>query len=140
MVKRKGAHLKKTELELRNEINIALVSIYIQTISKGNTITITTIESIRTILLNSKMGTFLYLIPGTVSVHLYTRITQLLVHRLPTSSSLDVITTKLITFNTGLAFTGQPRWLTTDEFRVGKTASTIVIAITGPRASDYIGR
>jgi len=141
IVKREGGPLNKTELELRNEINTALSGTYIQTVSvKGNTITINTMESIRATSLNSKVGTFLHLIPGTVSVHLDTPVTQLLVHGLPTSSSLDAIATELTTFNTGLALTGQPRWLTMDESRVGKAASTIVIAITGLRAPDFVGR
>jgi len=141
IVKREGSPLNKTELELRNEINTALTGTYIQTVSvKGNTITINTMESIRATLVNSKVGTFLHLIPGTVSVHLDTPVTQLLVPGLPTSSSLDAIATELTTFNTGLALTGQPRGLTTEESRVGKAASTIVIAITGPRAPDFVGR
>jgi len=88
IIKREGSPLNKTKLELRNEINTALASTYVQTISvKGNTIIITTMKSIRATLLNSKVGTFLHLIPGTVSVHLDTPVTQLLVHGLPTSSS-----------------------------------------------------
>ena len=141
IVKREGGPLNKTKLENRNVINTALAGTYIQTVSvKGNTITITTMESIRATSLNSKVGTFLHLIPGTMSVHLDTPVIQLLVHGLPTSSSLDAIATELTTFNPGLALTGQPRWLTTDESRVGKATSTIVIAITGPRAPDFVGR
>ena len=63
MIKWEGGPLNKTELELRNEINTALASTYIQTVSvKGNTIMITTMESIRATSLNRKVGTFLYLI------------------------------------------------------------------------------
>ena len=97
-------------------------------------------ESIRATLLNSRVGAFLHLIPGTLSVHLDTPVTQLLVHGLPTASSLDTITNELTTFNTGLALTGKPRWLTMDEARAGKVASTVVIAITGPRAPDFVGK
>jgi len=140
-IKREGGPRNKAELELRNEINTALIGTYIQTISmKGNTITITTMESIRATSLNSQVGTFLHLIPGTVSVHLDTPVTQLLAHGLQTSSSWVAIATKMTTFDSRLALTGQPRWLTTDESRKGKSASRIVIAITGPRAPDFVGR
>jgi len=97
-------------------------------------------ESIKATLLNSKMGTFLHLIPGTVSVHLDTAVSHVLVHGIPTSKSLAEIANELTTFNTGLSLTSQPRWLTTDEARAGKTASTVVINITGPRPSDYVGK
>ena len=83
IVKQEGSPLNKTELELRNEINTALAGTYIQSVSvKGNTITINTMESIRATSLNSKVDTFLHLIPGTVSVHLDTPDTQILVHGL----------------------------------------------------------
>jgi len=94
VIKEKGATINKTELELRNEMNNALTGAHIQTVSKmGNTIMITTMELIRATSLNSRVGVFLYLIPGTVSVHLDTPVRQLLVHGLPTSSSLDAIAT-----------------------------------------------
>ena len=141
IIKRKGGPLTKTMLELRDEINQALASTCVQTVAiKGNMVTLTTMESIRATSLNSRLGTFLHLIPGTVSVHLDAPVTQLLVHGLPTSTTLDTIANELTTFNTGLALTGQPRWLTTDESRAGKTASTVVISVTGPRAPDFVGR
>ena len=141
IIKREGGPLTKTALELRDEINQALASTYVQTVAiKGNTVTLTTMESIRATSLNSRVGTFLHLIPGTLSVHLDTPVTQLLVHGLPTSSMLDTIASELTTFNTGLPLTGQPRWLTTDESRAGKAVSTIVISVTGPRAPDFVGK
>jgi len=113
------------ELELRNKINTALASTYIQTLSmKGNIIAITTMESIRATSLNSKVGFFLYLIPGTVNVHSDTPVTQLLMYGLPSYCSLDAIETEL----------------TTDKSRAGKAASTTVIARTNPRAPDFVGR
>jgi len=95
-------------------------------------------ESIKATSLNSKVGTFLHLIPGTVSVHLDTRVSHVLVHGIPTSKSLTEIANELTTFNTGLSLTSQLGWLTTAYARAGKSASTVVISITGPRASDYI--
>jgi len=95
-------------------------------------------EAIKATSLKSKVGTFLHLIPGTVSVHLDTPVSHILVHGIPTSTYLTEIANELTTFNTGLSRTSQPRWLTTDDARAGKTASTGVISITGPRASDYV--
>jgi len=93
-------------------------------------------------LLNSKVGSFLHLIPGTVSVLLDTPVSHVLVQGIPTSKSLVEIPRELTTFNTasGLSLTGQLRWLTTDDARAGKSASTVVITITGPRASVYVGK
>jgi len=56
-------------LELRAEINKALAGTYVQMVTvKGLTVTLTTMESTKASLLNTKVGTFLHLIPGTVSV------------------------------------------------------------------------
>ncbi|RPA96409.1 hypothetical protein L873DRAFT_1654774, partial [Choiromyces venosus 120613-1] len=54
--------------------------------------------------------------------------------------SLVTIATELTTFNSGLALTQQPRWLTSDESRAGKSASSIIITITGPKAPLFIGK
>ena len=97
-------------------------------------------ESIKATSLNSKVGTFLHLIPGTISVHLDTPVSHVLVHGIPTSKSLAEIASELTTFNTGFSLTSHPRWLTTDDARAGKAASTVVISITGPRACDYVGK
>jgi len=97
-------------------------------------------ESIKASSLNSNVGTFLHLIPATVRVHLDTPVLHVFVHGIPTSKSLAEIANKLTSFNTGLSLTSQPRWLNTDDARAGKTASTVVINITGPRASDYVGK
>ncbi|RPA89125.1 hypothetical protein L873DRAFT_1723235 [Choiromyces venosus 120613-1] len=48
--------------------------------------------------------------------------------------------TELTTFNSGLALTQQPRWLTSDESRTGKSASSIVITITGPKAPLFVDK
>jgi len=141
VIKREGEPLPTTALDLRDDINLALAAIYVQTVSlQGNTVTLTTMESIKATSLNSKVGTFLHLIPRTVSVHLDTPVSHVLVHGIPTSKSLANIASELTTFNTGLSLTSQPRWLTTDDARAGKTASIVVISIMGPRASDYVGK
>jgi len=120
---------------------LALAATYVLPISlRGNTVTLTTMELIKATSLNSKVGTYLYLIPGTVSVHLDTPMTHVLVHGIPTWKSLAEIARKLTTLNTRLSLTGQHRWLTTDNSRAGKSASTVVISITGPRASHYVGK
>jgi len=89
-------------------------------------------ESVKAASLNSKVGRFLHLIPGSISVHLDALMTHILVHGIPTSKTLAEIANELTTYNTGLSLTQQPRWLTTDEARAGKSASTVVINITGP--------
>jgi len=140
-VKHNGGPLPTTALDLRDDIDLALAATYVQTVLlRGHTVTLTTMESITATSLNSKVGTFLHLIPGTVSVHLDNPVSPVLVHGIPTSKSLAEIANELTTFNTGLSPTNQPRWLTTDDSRAGKTASTVVISITGPRASDYVGK
>ena len=101
---------------------------------------VTTMETIKATSLNSKVGTFLHLIPGTVSIYLNTPISHVLIHGIPTSKSLAEIANELTTFNTGLSLTSQPRWLTTDDARAGKTASTVVIRIMGPRVSNYVSK
>ncbi|RPA90278.1 hypothetical protein L873DRAFT_1795584 [Choiromyces venosus 120613-1] len=81
---------------------------------------------------------FLHLILGATIIHLDMPATQLLIHGLPTSHSLTTIATKFTTFNSGLALTQQPRWLTSDESRASKSASSIVITITGPKAPLFV--
>ena len=141
LLKSEGEPLPTTTLDLRDDINLGLAATYGQTVSlRGNMVTLTTMELIKATLLNSKVGTFVHLISGTISVDLDTPVSHVLVHRIPTSNSLAVIAIELTTFNTGLSLTGQPRWLTTDDARAGKSTSTVVISITGPRASVYVGK
>jgi len=107
--KREGGPLPTTALDLRDDINLALAATYVQTVSlRGNTVTLTTKESIKATSLDSKVGTFLYLIPGTVSLHLDTPVSHVLVHGIPTSKSLAEIANELTTFNSGLSLTSQP--------------------------------
>ena len=141
LIKRSGGPIPKTALELRDEINQAINATYVQTVTiRGNDVTLTTMESVKATFLNSKVGAFLHLIPGTTSVQLDTPMTQLLVHGIPTTYAMATVATELTTYNAGLALAGQPRWLTTEESRAGKSASLIVIAITGPRASTFVGK
>ena len=103
-------------------------------------ITLTTMETTKATYLNSRVSSFLHLIPGTISVHLDTPMTQLLVHGIPTGQTLTTILTELTTFSPGLALTSQPRWLTCETVRANKTASTVVITITGPKAPEFVGK
>ena len=141
LIKRSGGPIPKTALELRDEINQAINATYVQTVTiRGNDVTLTTMESVKATSLNSKVGAFLHLIPGTTIVQLDTPVTQLLVHGIPTTYAMATVAAELTTYNAGLALAGQPRWLTTEESRAGKSASSIVIAITGPRAPTFVGK
>jgi len=126
-------------LQLRDEINKPLAGTYIQIVTvTGLTVMLTTMESMKVTVLTSRLGSFLHLIPGTVSVHLNTQVMHLLVHGIPTGYSVDTLAAILTTFNSGLALAGTPRSLTTEQSRAGKLASTVVIAMTGPKASDFM--
>src|SRR5437588_7559239 len=94
-------------------------------------------DTVKATSLNSKISQFLQLIPGTTTVHLDSPTAQLLVHNIPTSYSLADIGREFTTFNTGLVLAHQPRWLSTEEKRQGKRASTVVITITGSKAWDF---
>jgi hypothetical protein len=139
IVKRDGTPLSTTLIAIRDSINSALNAVYIQRVecSPSNDLLFTTMNMVRATSLNSKISQILHLIPGTTTVHLDTPSAQLLVHGIPTSYSLADIGKELTTFNTGLALAQQPRWLSTEERRVGKKSSTIVVTITGPKAQDF---
>ena len=95
-------------LELWDEINQALAGIYLQMVTvKGPAVALITMETIKATMLNSKMGSFLQLIRGTISVHLDTLVTHLLVDRIPTACSINMITVELTRFNTQLALAGR---------------------------------
>src|SRR5712691_7663124 len=81
-------------------------------------------DSVKATSLNTKAAQFLHLIPGTTTIQLDSPSANLLVHGIPTSSSLAE----------------QPRWLTTEERRVGKTASSVTIIATGPKAQDFASK
>lgn len=93
-------------------------------------------DTVKATSLSGKVTQFLHLVPGTTNVQLDTPTAQLVVHGLPTDCSLGTIGQELTTFNTGLALSCPPRWLTTDDRRALKKASSVVITITGPKAQD----
>ena len=97
-------------------------------------------DSVKATSLNAKAAQFLHLIPGTTTVHLDSPSTHLLVHSIPTSFSIADIGWELTTFNPGLALAELPRWLTTDDKRAGKAASTVTIIATGARAQDFASK
>ncbi|RPA92630.1 hypothetical protein L873DRAFT_1794113 [Choiromyces venosus 120613-1] len=97
-------------------------------------------ETVKATSLNSKASAFLHLIPGATTVYLDMPTTQLLVHGTPTSHSMAIIAIELTTFNSGLPLTQQLRWLTSNASRAGKSASTIVITITGLKALLFVGK
>ena len=68
--------------------------------------------------LNSKVGFFRHLILGTVSVHLDTPVTYLLVPRRLTSYSMDTIATKLTTCISGHALAGTLDGLLSKNYRL----------------------
>src|ERR1700709_937536 len=103
-------------------------------------ITLITMETVKATALNSRASTFLHLIPGTSSVHLDRPTTQLIVHGIPTSHALLNIGEEITTFNMGLILSQEPRWLTSNECREGKSASSVVISITSPKAQDIAKR
>jgi hypothetical protein len=139
MIKRDGSPLTTSVIAIRDSINTALNATLIQRVecNPANHLMFTTMDTVKATSLNSKISQFLHLIPGVTTVHLDSPSAQLLVHGIPTSYSLADIGRELTTFNTGLALAQQPRWLTTDEKRKGKSASTIVITATGPKAQDF---
>jgi hypothetical protein len=97
-------------------------------------------DTVKATSLNTKVAQFLYLISGTTTIQLDTPSTYLLVHSISTSSSLADIGKKLTTYNTGLALAEQPRWLTTDDKRAGKSASSVTIIVTGLKAQDFASK
>src|ERR1700704_3188931 len=142
LIKRDGTPLPSSIISLRDQINTALGSTFVQRIEGDtlNNITLITMETVKATALNSRASTFLPLIPGTSSVHLNTPTTQLIVHGTPTTHALLNIGEELTTFNTGLILSQEPRWLTSNDRREGKSASSIVISITGPKAQDFAKR
>src|SRR5712691_2145177 len=142
IIKRDGSKLPSTTTAIRDSINTALNSIFVQRVEVDlfNNIMLITMDSIKATSLNTKAAQFLHLIPGTTTVPLAPPPAPLLVHGIPTAPSLAEIGKELTTYNTGLALAEQPRWLTTDDKRVGKTASSIRIVATGPKAQDFASK
>src|SRR5205807_6469412 len=63
---------------------------------------------------------------------------QLPVHGIPTSHNLADVGRELTTYNSGLTLALPPRWLTSDDRRASKAASSIVITVTGPKAQEFV--
>ena len=124
---------------VRDSINTALQATLIQRVvcRPNNDTTLITMDTVRASSLSSRVSQFLHLIPGTTSVLLDGPTTQLLVHGIPTTHSLDTIAREITTFNSGLALSQRPRWLTSGDRRANKRISTVVITITGPMAQDF---
>ena len=97
-------------------------------------------ETVKAASLSNKVSPFRHLIPGTTTVRLDFPTVQILVHGLPTDCSLPDIAQELITFNTGLALSRPPRWLTPDDRRASKPISTVVPTLTGSRAREVSSR
>jgi hypothetical protein len=133
-----GSPLTTSVIAIRGSINAVLNVTLIQRVecNAANHLMFTTMDTVKATSLNSKISQFLYLIPGVTTGHVDPPSAQLLVHGIPTSYALADIGRELTTFNTGLALAQQPRWLTSDEKRTGKNASTIVITATCPNAED----
>jgi len=92
---------------------------YVQTVTvKGLTVTLITWKKMKATVLNSKVGFFRHLILGTVSVHLDTPVTDLLVPRRLTSYSMDTIATKLTTCISGHALAGTLDGLLSKNYRL----------------------
>jgi hypothetical protein len=142
IIKRDGSKLPFPTTTIRDNINSALNAIIIQRIEVDilNNLSLITMDSVKATSLNAKAAQFLHLIPGTTTVHLDSPSAHLLVHGIPTSSSLADIGRELTTFNPGLALAELPRWLTTDDKRTGKAASTVTIIATGARAQDFASK
>jgi hypothetical protein len=142
IIKRDGSKLSQTTTDIRDSINTALNSIFIQRVEVDifNNLTLITMDTVKATSLNTKAAQFLHLIPGTTTVQLDSPSAHLLVHGIPTSSSLADIGRELTTYNTGLALAEQPRWLTTDDKRAGKSASSVTIIATGPKAQDFASK
>ena len=123
-------------------INTALQATLIQRVAcqPDNNLTHITMETVKAAWFSNKVSSFLHLIPGTTTVRLDFPTVQILVHGLPTDRSLPDIAQELTTFNTGLALSRPPRWLTPDDHRASKRISTVVLTLTGSRARDVASR
>ena len=139
IIKRDGSPLTTSVVTVRDSINTALQATLIQRVvcRPNNNITLITTDTVRAFSLSSRVSQFLHLIPGTTSVLLDDPTAQLLVHGIPTTHSLNTIAREITTFNSGLAHSQRPRWLTPDDRRANKRVSTVVITITGPKAQDF---
>ena len=139
IVKCDGSPLTTSVVTVRDSINTALQATLIQCVvcRPNNDITLITMDTVRASSLSRRVSQFLHLIPGTTSVLLDDPTAQLLVHGIPATHSLDTIAGEITTFNSGLAFSQRPRWLTSDDRGANKRVSTVIITITGPKAQNF---
>ena len=142
LIKRDGTPLTSSTVAIRDSINTALQATLIQRVvcRPDNNLTLVTMETVKAASLSKKVSSFLHLIPGTTTIHLDFPNVQILMHGLPTDRSLPDIAQELTTFNTGLALSRPPRWLTPDDRRAPKRISTVVLTLTGSRARDIASR
>jgi hypothetical protein len=148
IVKRDGTDLNLTPVQLRDALNKALgfTAILSAQVSRspaaGNTgnVSLTLMENLPATKLYAKVGEHLSTIPGATSLHLDSPIVQMVVHGIPTSLPLESLQQELITYNPGLALASPPRWLTKPDQRQGKSASSVVISLSGNKAQDVASR
>jgi hypothetical protein len=137
-VKRDSSPLKTSVIAIRDSINTALTANLIRHVecNPAKHPMFTAMDTVKATSLNSKIFQFPHLIPRVTTVHLDFPSTQLLVHGMPTSYSLADIGREPFNFNMGLVLAQQLRWLTTDEKRTDKKASTTVITATSYKAQE----
>ena len=142
LIKRDGTPLTSSTVAIRDSINAALQATLIQRVvcRPDNNLTLVLMETVKAASLSNKVSSFRHLIPGTTTVRLDFPTVQILVHGLPTDRSLPDIAQELTIFNTGLALSRPPRWLTPDDRRASKRISTVVLTLTGSRAHDIASR
>ena len=136
LIRRDGTPLTSSTVAVRDSINTGLQATLIQRVvcRLDNNLTIITMKTVKAASLSNKVSSFLHLIPGTTTVRLDFPTVQIVLHGLPTDRSLRDIAQELTTFNTGLALSCPPRWLTPDDHRASKRISTVVLTLTGSRA------
>ena len=142
LITRDGSPLTSSTVAIQDSINTALQATLIQRVvcRPDNNLTLVTMETVKVASLSNRVSYFLHLIPGTTTIRLDFPTVQILVHGLPTHRSLPDIAQELTAFNTGLALSCPPCWLTPDDRRTSKRISTIVLSLTGSRARDIASR
>ena len=142
LIRRDGTPLTSSTVSVGDSINTALQATLIQRVvcRPDNNLTLITMETVKAASLSNEVSLFLHLIPCTTTVRLDFPTVQILVHGLPTDRSLPDIAQELTTFNTGLALSRPPRWLTPDDHRATKRISTVILTLTGSRVRDVAFR
>ena len=142
LIKREGTALTSSNVAIRDSINAALQATLIQRVVCGpdNNLKLITMETVKAALLINKGFSFLNLISGTTTVCMEFPTVQIVVHGLPTDRFLPDIAQELTTFNTGLALSRPPCWLTPDDRWASKRISTVVLSVTGSRAREVASR